>query len=242
MKIVLTSLAPASVEAIRRNEAHAKSLGFPRLGVAGTLRLAVVGGGPSIAGKFDELRAFDGDIWAINGAWPWCRDRGIEARFFSLDPSEEVLSFCAGANSAMLGMNCHPSVFNALKDIEAVDLNSEDFPTGPTTAASAPAIALHRGYREIHFFGCESSFAGASHAYGDFNRENLMRVACNGQEFLTTIDMLMQAEHLGAMIRGCGGVLVDRSGGLLAAYIASPDIDVLAATKSLHEAVSYAAA
>ncbi len=240
MKLTLTSLSPASNEAIRWNEAYAKSLGFPRLGVAETPRLAVIGGGSSIADRLDELRSFDGDIWAINGAFHWCRDHGIETRFFSLDPSKAVLPFCAGVRSAMLGMNCHPSVFDALSnaDVEAVDL--ADFPTGPTTAASAPMIAINRGYRQVHFFGCEASFEGKTHVYGDFNLENLMKVACNGQEFLTTIDMMMQAEHLGALIRECQGVFVDRSGGLLGAFIASPDIDVLAATKSLHEAVSHA--
>lgn len=242
MKIVLKPLSPASNEELRQNEAHARSLGFPRLGAAETARLAVVGGGPSIIANVDQLRRFNGDVWAINGAWSWCRDNGVDARFFSLDPTEQVRSFCVGAREAMLALTCHPSVFASIADIEAVDLSDENFPTGPTTASSAPSIALHRGYREILFFGCESSFEDKSHAYGDFNRENLMKVSCDGVEFLTTVDLAMQAEHLGAIIRACPSVFVDRSGGLLGAYVRSPDIDVIAATRSLHGSVEYDAA
>lgn len=242
MKLHLTSLAPATDEEIRRNEAYAKSLGFPRLGVAGKPRLAIVGGGPSIAKHVDDLRSFDGEVWAINGAFPWCMERGIEARFFSLDPSEAVLQFCAGAKSAMLATSCQPAVFDALKgaDVEAIDRS--EFLTGPTTASSVTLIALQRGHVEIHFFGCESSFEEVSHAYGDFNRQNTMKVLCNGQEFLTTIDMMMQAEFLGPIIRQCPTVMVDRSGGLLAAYIANPEIDVLAASRELHETIMESAA
>ena len=238
MKLILTSLSPASDETIRQNEAYAKSLGFPRLGVAETSCLAIIGGGPSIASRLDELRSFDGDRWAINGAFHWCRDHGIETRFFSLDPSEAVLPFCTGVRSAMLSMSCHRSVFNALSnaDVEAVSLSNS--PTGPTTAASAPIIAINRGYRKVYFYGCEASCEGSTHAYGDFNLHNLMKVKCNGEEFLTTVDMMMQTEHLAETIRTCQGIFVDRSGGLLSAYIASPDIDVLAATKSLHEGLS----
>lgn len=245
MKLNLTAIAPVSLDGLLHNAANAKRLGFPRLGIAGTPRLAVVGGGTSIGGRIDEIRAFDGDVWAINGAFQWCREHGIEARFYSADPTALIVKDCVGARSAMLCMATDPAVFEELKDadVEAVEITGpNNMLVGPTSACCAPLIALHRGYTEITFFGCESSFGASTHAYGNFNLENLMRVACNGQEFLTTPDMMMQVENLGGQIRTFPQRLKDRSGGLLSSYIESPEIDVLAATRSLYEAVQHAAA
>jgi hypothetical protein len=87
------------------------------------------------------------------------------------------------------------------------------------------------------FYGCESSFGESTHVYGNRGIGNLMQVSCNGQEFLTTPDMMMQAEFLGDMIRQTP-IFTERSGGLLSAFIASPDIDVIAATPDIHKAVS----
>lgn len=240
MKLKIRSLSPVSDEDMERNEAHAKALGFPRMGVAGTPNLAIVGGGSSIADRLDEIRSFDGDVWAVNGAWRWCYDHGVDSRFFSLDPSEKILPFCIGASSAMLSMGCHPAVFDALigAGVEAVSMR-DGLIAGPTTATSAPLIALKRGYRSVSFFGCESSFGSQTHVYGNYNLPNLMKVSCDGREFLTTTDMMMQAEYLGELIRAFPSFLFDRSGGLLSAYVASPDIDAIAATQSIHDAIEH---
>jgi len=47
----------------------------------------------------------------------------------------------------------------------------------------------------------------------------------------------MQAEFLGTLIRAAAR-FKERSGGLLAAFIASPEIDVIAATPMIHKALS----
>lgn len=239
MKIRFTALTPASDEEVRRNVAHANSLGFPRLGKAETPRLAVVGGGPSIADRLEEIRAFDGDIWAINGAWKWLKDRGVDAWFYTLDPSELTIAHGAGATKAMLATMCHPKVFENLKGahIECVHIGEGGFENGPTSASTAPYIGLERGYREFFFYGCECSCAGSTHAYGNFNLENHLRVSCGGEEFDITSDFVMQAELLGAMIRAAPHVFKDCSGGLLAAVIAGGEIDVLAAKPAVHKAM-----
>lgn len=244
MKIVVKAFAPVADADVKRNEAYAKGLGFPRLGKAETPRLAVVGGGPSIKERVDELRAFDGDIWAINGAWKWCEDQGIDAWFYSLDPQDLIIPMCVGARKAMLGMCCHYGVFDLLHDahVEAVLIGGEGMDNGPTSASSAPFIALERGYTEIHFFGCESSYADTTHAYGNFNLENLMRVKCAGEEFLTSSDFLYQAEQLGAVIREFPKFFKDASGGLLSAVIKEPQIVTLAATQQVHDALVFDAA
>jgi hypothetical protein len=136
----------------------------------------------------------------------------------------------------VLATSCDPSLFDALQeaDIDAFDLG----PAGATTATAAPAFAAEKGHRSITFFGCESSYEGGTHAYPHYRRDmkSLMRVRCNGLEFLTTPDMMMQAEFLGGLIRAAP-CFHERSGGLLEAFIASPEIDVIAATQHIHDAL-----
>jgi hypothetical protein len=235
VKLTIKTVPPVPVEEVRRNVANAKRLGFPRMGRAKTPRLAVVGGGPSIKQHIEELKFFDGDVWAINGAFQWCRENGIDAWFFSVDPNPVVATFCEGARRAFVAMDCHPDVFRALSRAKVEALSLADIEHGPTTSTAAPVIAAKRGYSEVHFFGCEGSFDQTTHAYGDYGLDGLLRVKCNGEEFHTTADMMIQVEYLGQIIKATPGFCKDRSGGLLSAYIESPDIDVLAASPQLHK-------
>jgi hypothetical protein len=241
MKLVVTSLAPVSDEEIRRNEANARSLGFPKHGTAEVQRVAIVGGGNSIKDKIEELRAFDGEVWAINGAFGWCRANGIAATFYSLDPSESIAVHCVGVKRAVLALSCHPRVFEAVKhaSLDVFDLNAME--TGPTSA-SCVMVPIEKGHRELHFYGCESGFEGGSHIYGSFADDSVMRVCCDGRSFLTTPDMMMQAEFLGGFIRTAPNLFKDCSGGLLAAVVNDPNIDVIAASRSLYEQVKRNAA
>lgn len=236
MKINFTSAGCVPVAGLERNEAYARRLGFPKWSPAASPNLAVVGGGPSIANHIEELASWDGDIWAINGAYRWCRDRGIDAAFFTIDPQPETTELAVEVERAVLSVQCDPSMFDALHgtDIEAFEAG----PAYATTATAAPALAIRKGHSSVWFYGCEGSYDGATHAYDHFRRDlkNLMRVRCNGQEFLTTPDMMMQTEFLGSLIREAP-CFHERSGGLLAAFIASPEIDVIAATQRIHDAM-----
>ena len=235
MKIDFTSIGCVPAADLERNEKYAWRLGFPKMEPAATSRLAVVGGGPSVAGHADELLSWDGEIWAINGAFNWCLRHGIDAAFFSIDPLPQTAAHGHGANRAVLATWCHPNTFDALSgaDISAV----RPVMHGATSATAAPTLAIEAGYREVTFYGCESSFGESTHVYGNRGVGNLMKVSCNGQEFLTTPDMMMQGEFLGDLIRQVP-CFHDRSGGLLSAFIASPEIDVIAATQAIHKAVS----
>jgi hypothetical protein len=235
VKIEFTSIGCVPAADLARNEEYAWRLGFPKMEPAATSRLAVVGGGPSVAGHAGELLSWDGEIWAINGAFNWCLRHGIDAAFFSIDPLPQTAAHGHGATRAVLATWCHPNTFDALSgaDISAVRPAMH----GATSATAAPALAIEAGYREVTFYGCESSFGESTHVYGNRGVGNLMKVSCNWQEFLTTPDMMMQAEFLGDLIRQAP-CFHDRSGGLLSAFIASPEIDVIAATQAIHKAVS----
>jgi hypothetical protein len=237
MKLSVMTVSPASPKETERNINNAKRLGFPRIGKAETPRLAVVGGGPSIRNHIEQLKEFDGDIWAINGAFQWCRENGIKAWFFSVDPSDGVAKFCSGAKRAFVAMDSHPAVFRALSSakVEAVEL--EGLAHGPSTSTSAPVLGLMRGYKEFHFYGCEGSFGETTHAYGDYGLEMLLRVSCNGEQFLTTADMMVQVEYLGEIMKKAPAQFIDKSGGLLAAYIKDPNIHVDEVSPQLYESV-----
>jgi hypothetical protein len=238
MRLNIKSVSPISEETGRRNVEYAKSLGFPRMGKTDKPRLAIVGGGYSIRTRLDELRDFDGDVWAINGAYHYLKERGIDCWFFSVDPTPQVASFAAGADRAIIVMDCHPSLFDALSGahVEAVEL--ADLAHGPTTSTCAPSLALMRGYTEQVYYGCEGSFEGeTTHAYGDYGLEMLLKVSCDGREFLTSADMVVQVEYLGSIIREAYRTCSERSGGLLSAYIRNPDIDILAAARNFHTKV-----
>lgn len=238
MKLALSSTGRLSPEELARNESYARSLGFPRYWVAKGSRLAVVGGGPSIGGSLDEIASAD-DVWAINGAWQYLKGRGIDAAFFTIDQSKLVLPMCEGAERAVLATCCDPRVLDSLigADLMVVPIGSDGYCHGSTTATAAPFIALKAGYTQIEFYGCESSFDGLIHAYDTDHPREMLHVKCNGEDFLTNLGLMMQAEVLAKMIRLSPFTLVDKSGGLLSATIADPDIDVLAATPALHQQI-----
>jgi hypothetical protein len=236
VRINFTSIGCVPAAGLEHNEDYARRLGFPKWSPAASQRLAVVGGGPSIANHIEELAAFDGDIWAINGAYRWCRNRGIDAAFFTIDPQPSTTELAVDVERAVLAISCDPSMFDALRgaDVEAFKLG----PAGATTATASPIFAAEKGYRSVTFFGCESSYGESTHAYAHYGRDlkSLMRVRCNGGEFLTTPDMMLQAEFLGGLIREAP-MFEERSGGLLSAFIASPEIDIIAATQRIHDAL-----
>lgn len=241
MKINFTSLCGVSEEKLRANERYSKRLGFPRMGEAGSPRLAIAGGGPSIKDRIDELRSWDGEIWAINGTWKWLRNLGIDATFFTIDPSPGIADMCLGAERAVLAMNCDPSVFDILSgDITAVKLGVDDLQNGPTSASTAPIIAVEMGYRHLTFFGCEGNYGELTHVYNGANfQKSLLKVNCNNETFLVCPAMFMQTEFLAGMIRAAPNVLEERSGGFLRAMVADPDYDIVAASREIVETIEY---
>lgn len=239
MKITFTAYGFSSDETIAENEGYAKSLGFPKMGLAGG-PLAVVGGGPSIIDKLDEIREFDGEIWAINGAWRWLKDRGVESVFFTVDQHPNLANAVDGVERAILAMCCSPALFNSLEnaEVEALLVGGEHgTPTGVTSATAAAYIAITKGHTQITYYGCESSYTDQQHAYPEVGHVEVIKVVCSGEEFTTKPAMMMQAEHLAAQISASGGVLKERSGGLLAACIRDPGIDVIAGSRSLWDRI-----
>lgn len=225
---------PVSDDKVQANARHARTLGLKtyRSWQTDKHRLAVVGGGPSINEHVEDLQKWDGDVWAINGAWKWCKDRGIEATFFACDPHPISAQWAEGATTALLENSCDPSVFELLKGAEVYTYDADPQSKGgivgyASTASCAPHLAIRMGYREVTFFGCESSYhPNATHAYMDEARKEEMIIRCNGGEYLTAPDLFLQVVGLSKFIREVPEFLKEKSGGLLRAMVNNPEMHI----------------
>jgi hypothetical protein len=67
----------------------------------------------------------------------------------------------------------------------------------------------------------------------------LLKVRSGGQDFITGIEFLMQAEFMSELIRAAPQVYKNRSGGLLAAMVRTGDYDVLEVSEEVQKAIIW---
>lgn len=227
-----------------RNTDHSRSLGLPsveKIGASGR-DLAIVGGGHSVTDHVETLRNWPGDIWAMNGAFHWCRDHGIEAAFFTVDAQPQWSFYAEGAKRAIVSTSCDPSLFDVLKDAEVFTFDQASYIGGSTTATFAPLIGVNAGYSSVSFFGCGSDYAGkSSHIYENEKILYGMTVEVGGKVFATNAAYFMQAEALAKVIREFPHIFKDRSGGLLSALVACPDYEILSVGEDIEAAIRESA-
>ena len=240
MKLVLSGTGCISEEGEKAQIEEMRSKGFGYPPETAKKRLAVVGGGPSVLDNLDELKQFDGDIWACGSAFKFCLDNGIECTFFLIDPTDSDMLDIEKAKTAILASCCNQSVVNKLKNakIYIFDL-VHNGNHGPTTATAAPHLALQLGYEEVTFYGCDGSFpvATETHAYKYPQVTYLLQVMVGEKSFLTHPELLMQSEYLAAIIRAAGKFFKQKSGGLLEALVNSPDYDVVAGNQAAYNLI-----
>lgn len=242
MKIEWHFQGVASSEVIDNHIAHAHALNLPQPQGTGAKRLAVVGGGPSVVGQMEEIKAFDGDIWILGSAYPWATENGIKGTYFNIDPSEDCSRECIGAPKAILGSSVHPETIKALNgaDIAVFDLieNGERLNHGVTTATAVPELAIICGYTEIVFYGCESSFNEQFHVGKNLDTDRWLYVKSDGQTFKTRPDYFAQAEFLATIIRAFPQHFKERSGGFLRAMVNTFEWDFTHATRALYQSLN----
>lgn len=205
----------ASLEQLRENAR--RNAHHPRVS---RRKLAVVGGGPLVVHSLDELRSWDGDIWAINRTAQWLKERGIRSTLFTIDP----LYMDIDCEDRLLASACHPDMFTGnCRMFDLSETHSDGISGGQSSAVRAPLLALRMGYTEINFFGCEGSFSDATHADRDEKPEHVMIVRAGGHDYKITPDMLLQCQELSTLITTFNGVMRNRSGGMLKAMIENPD-------------------
>lgn len=212
-----------------------------------TGQLAIVGSGPSVSTYIDELRAWSGEIWAVNGAYRYLLDQGIVAHaFVGLDPVPGLKEYIEVRNertSFLMSSVCDPSVFDELSGTDVWLWHSKqgDFPYpagaqvvggGTTCLTRAPYLAQMVGWRDITLYGADSSFDGSQYCYrhGSFREDTdrpSFRVECDGKTFITELTLLKQVSALGVMHTLFNGCLKFRCGGLMDAFLKSPMRDPL---------------
>lgn len=239
MRPTFAGVAQISGEEISANIAYSTSLGIPLIQdeTGHGRKLAVVGGGPSIAEHLDEIKEFP-EIWAINGTHTFLRERGIESTMITVDAGEELGQMALGAKKAIVATRCNKSVFDSLKGAEVrlfhlFQDGKNGVMGGSSTATCAFHLAVNLGYRDVTIFGCESSFAKTTHAYRDEKRKHLMLVKCNGGEYLTSPDFYIQAQELAQVIKMFSRYFRQVGGGLLGAMVENDDHDVTKMSRAL---------
>lgn len=205
----------AAPEVLRRNHLHACRLGLPWLTTmpARSVPLAIVAGGPSASEEMDTLRAWPGDIMAINGAYGWLLRHGLPAEWvLGIDPMP-ILARCYSATDPVthfvIASVCDPAVFRCLGnhpvtlcDVRQGDVPGRpgDVPGGPTALTRAPQIALVLGYREVVLFGADSCFETDSHVYGHDAAAQTIEIEAGGRTWRTTRQLLQQAQYLAELL------------------------------------------
>lgn len=238
-KIPFSAKAVASDETLRRNQEHSRRLGLPEVGAepAGCA-LAVVGGGPSVVDCIDELRAFDGEVWAINSTFQWCRENGIEAIYYRIDPLPHQPGELDGVTRAVLADMCPPETFEALagRDVLFAKLGPDDIKHAMTAAATAPMIAAVHGYTHLSFFGVDSSWDGPTHINKNEDR-NLIWVEVDGVEYVTSPGYILQAEWIAEMARSLPNWMTVKGWGFCPALATHGDYNVTHVCRAIHEAL-----
>lgn len=145
----------------------------------------IVGGGPSLKTSLDELRwrQEQGQIViALNGTAHFLRRNGVLADWqVILDARPENAAFVLpDVPKHFFCSQCHPSVYErGAKDITIFHINTPAtvnataderevnlISTGSTVGLISMGIAYTQGFRNIHLFGMDSSYAdGNHHAY-----------------------------------------------------------------------------
>ena len=209
--------------------------------------LAVIGGGPSVRWHIEELRAWSGDLWAVNGVYEYLLDEGVvPTGFIGVDPLPGLAEYVKRAHpdtTFLMSGLCDPSVFDRLKGHQVSlwfpEQSGMKFPGGlwivnggTTGLTRTPFLARMLGYRDITIFGADSSFDEDSrycYKYGSFAEDSKAKVIFAEIEgegiFPTEIALAKQVAQFWAIKQSLGDELKFKCGGLLAAFLRSPTMD-----------------
>lgn len=239
-QIAFKALNNVSDEQIEENRRINRSRGISKVGVFSVCpRLAIVGGGLDLNLFIDELKCFDGDVWAINGAYEWCRSVGINAIFYAIDPSRLILPLVRNVHMAILVDTVHQDVFDYLstKVSEIAWSGLDAIKHSTTAAATAPMIAAERGHNCVTFYGCQSNFDSVTtHIYKNDELSKIW-VQCGGIEYVTCSQFIMQAEFIASLARRLPKGIKVEGEGFLSSLIEHGAYEVTHVTRSMNDSL-----
>lgn len=188
--------------------------------------LVIVGGGASLKDAWFSILSHGGDIMALNNSYAFLMERGIEPDYYMmLDARAENVEFLRNPSTKtkhLIAAQCHPSIFDALADFdtilyltvmpESLELTAHiDKPkvqiagTVGTVGMKALCMAHALGYKELHLYGYDSSYAdGHHHAFTQVINDNAqtIEVFLDGKSYITTPTMAQQATEFCSFTRG----------------------------------------
>ena len=210
-------------------------------------QVSIVGGSPSVEKAAGELlwrKSLGQEVWALNGAYKWLLDIGLQPDAHILIDARPFNKkfIIPGDCKYYLSSQCHPSLFDMLIGYDVTVMHCltdgmEDYlknldtdkPThllggGTTVGMKAFLMAYQSGFRKIHLYGMDSCYTGDSHhAYEqtENNGERKLRVMCGDKEFTCAPWMLTQLEDFKGLLDYVEGTITINGDGILAEYVRS---------------------
>ena len=219
MELKLDPHLANTVEDIDRNIEYALGQNYPGLqALVGTESgaVSIVGSGPSLKGNWQRLRDSDTDIIACNAACQFLLDRGVVPKYmFCFDADPLMLEFITPHPDItyLMASRCPPKAFDLLKDCKVVlwhakgdehieqilqrrGLFNEPMCAGGSAAVTRAMMLAHPlGYRTMHLWGVDSSFAMSdTHIRKSTTDEKQITVMLHNRVFATAPWMCVQAE------------------------------------------------
>jgi hypothetical protein len=204
--------------------------------------LLMLGGGHSAKEKVEEVKASGGDKWAIGTAYHWWKAQGVDCTFFSAHASRAAIPNVQGVARAVVACQTHPDVLKELvktADVTLFDLVDDGGARYTTSVTCVPMLACRMGYKEVHLYGCDSSYGDRSHVNFHNDDPLLIQVTVDGEEFVTGIEFMGQAEFMSWLVRNAPKVYKNHSGGLLAAMVRNWDYDVTKVSQEVQNCIIH---
>ena len=211
-------------------------------------KLAIVGSGPSVQDYLDEIRNWDGEIWAVNGAYDYLQGHGIVAHgVLGVDPLPGLAEYYKNARKETtfyISGLCDPATFEML-DGQNVKIwfpvSDVKYPAGlwcvpggTSALTRAPWLAHMLGFRDVTYYGADSSFRDDRYCYksGTYAEDSgtptasvdnpAMKVSIGGKVFLTELPLVKQVAQFSVIIPLVKLKFTFRCDGLLKAFLDSP--------------------
>jgi hypothetical protein len=172
---------------------------------------SLCGSGPSLMQNLHRLR---GKVMAINAAIPALHKAGVHIDYAMIwDASPEMVRYASDLPGTRwtIASRVNPAVIDALLDLrqdivlwhaapgdeemrEAL-MNRCCVFGGGYGATRGPFLLGAMGYRDLHIFGADASFATETHVGGSLRNEEEAAVLFEGKAYRTTMWMKHQAEQ-----------------------------------------------
>lgn len=193
---------------------------------------AIVGGGLSVQSRLGMLRAWSGDIYAINDTAGYLSDNGIPCFLYAIDVTRVPYKIGSLVRGAVFASRVNRVQFDNMGNnpIWVFDLGEEDgkngIEGGPTAVCRTPHLMLKMGYKGITYFGIDGSFdPNITHVTGLSQAAymNMIIINVEGTNYYTNAAFYLQNECMVKFFDLAKPFLTLESDGLLKAMLENPE-------------------